>query len=103
MTSLEEKLVSIVEDIDLGTINEIKKLSLLDEISDVLTHRILARLINEVAQDKREIFIKKIKEHKKEPEKVLLFIDHFIEDADKIIDEEIDKYKKDLRQALQKS
>jgi len=103
MTSLEEKLVSIVEDIDLGTINEIKKLSLLDEIGDVLTHRILARLINEVAQDKREIFIKKIKEHKSEPEKVLLFIDHFIEDADKIIDEEIDKYKKDLRQALQKS
>ncbi len=101
MTSLENKLLSIIQDIDLGVINETKKLSLLDEIGDVLTERIILRLLNEVPSEKKDVFIEKINEHKDNPNKMLLFIDHFIDNADEIIDEEIEKYKNDLK-SLQK-
>jgi len=100
MSSLDKKLTSIIQDLDLGDINETKKLSLLDEIGETLTQRIILRLINEVPQDKKDIFINKINEHKNEPAKVLLFIDHFIDDADKFIDEELEKYKNDLTKIL---
>lgn len=100
MKSLDKKLVSIIKDLDLGNINETKKLSLLDEIGEVLTGRIILRLVKEVSADKKDLFIEKINKNKDEPDKVLLFIDHFIENADEIIDEEIEKYKNDLKKAL---
>ncbi len=100
MTSLNKKLVSIIQELDLGDINETKKLSILDEIGEVLTQRIILRLVNEVPQKKKTLFIEKINNNKTDPDKVLLFIDHFIENADEIIDEEIEKYKNDLRKTL---
>jgi len=100
MTSLlDKKITLIIQNLDLGDINEAKKLSLLDEISEVLTERIILRLIDEVSTDKKDIFIEKINEHKENPEKVLLFIDHFVDNANKIIDNELDAYKKDLQKA----
>jgi hypothetical protein len=103
MPATNKKLNYIIEDIDLGDINETKKLSLLDEIGEVLTNRIIIRLIDEAPPEKKEVFIQKISEHKDEPNKVLLFIDHFIENADEVIDEEIDIYKNDLMLALDKT
>ncbi len=100
MTSLNKKLVSIVQELDLGDINETKKLSILDEIGEVLTQRIILRLVNEVPKKKKALFIEKINNNKTDPDKVLLFIDHFIENADEIIDEEIEKYKADLNKTL---
>jgi len=100
MTALNKKFISIVQDLDLGDITETKKLSLLDEISEVLTQRIILRLINEAPPNKKDIFIQKVNEHKNNPDKVLLFIDHFIDNADEIIDEEIDLYKNDLKKAI---
>ncbi len=100
MALLNEKLVSIVQDLDLGEINETKKLSLLDEIGEILTQRIILRLITEVPKDKKDLFIQKINDHKNEPDKILLYIDYFVDDADKFIDEELDNYKKDLQKAV---
>ncbi len=100
MQSLSTKLISLVKDLDLGDINETKKLSLLDEIGEILTQRIILRLVKEVDSNKKKLFIEKINKNKNDPNKVLLFIDYFIDDADKIIDEEIKKYKKDLQKVL---
>ena len=55
MTTLDKKLISIVQDLDLGEINETKKLSLLDEIGEVLTQRIILRLIKEVPKNKKDL------------------------------------------------
>jgi hypothetical protein len=96
MSDFNTKITSIVRDIDLGDINETKKLSLLDEISETITGRILLRLIEEAPDEKKDLFISKINKHKNEPEKVLLFINHFVEDADKIIDQEIEEYRNSL-------
>jgi len=100
MTSLDKKLVSIVQELDLGDINETKKLSILDEIGKVLTQRIILRLVKEVPKEKRALFIEKINKNKTESDKVLLFIDHFVENADELIDEEVENYKNDLQKAL---
>lgn len=101
MTLLDKKLISIVQDLDLGEINETKKLALLDEISEIITERIILRLIKEVPKDKKDLFIQKINDHKNEPDKMLLFIDYFVDDADKFIDEELDNYKNDLQKAIE--
>lgn len=101
MTSLDKKLVSIVQDLDLGEINETKKLALLDEIGEVITQRIILRLVKEVPKDKKDLFIKKINDHKNEPDKILLYIDYFVDDADQFIDEELDNYKNDLQKAIE--
>jgi hypothetical protein len=103
MTTLENKLLLIIQDIDLGEITETKKLSLLDEIGAVLTNRIILSLLKEVPAEKKDIFIAKINENKDNPDKILLFIDHFVENADEIIDFELEKYKNDLQDALQKT
>jgi len=102
MTSLNKKLVSIIQELDLGDINETKKLSILDEIGEVLTQRIILRLIKEVPKEKKSLFVEKINNNKTDPDKVLLFIDHFVQNADELIDEEIDIYKNDLINAIKK-
>jgi len=102
MTSLNKKLVSIIQELNLGDINETKKLSILDEIGEVLTQRIILRLIKEVPKEKKSLFIEKINNNKTDPDKVLLFIDHFVQNADELIDEEIDIYKNDLMNAIKK-
>jgi hypothetical protein len=53
-----------------------------------------------VPEEKKQVFIDKINENKDDPDKVLLFIDHFVEDADSVIDAEIDKYKEELTLAV---
>ncbi len=100
MSSLNKQLLSIVRDLNLGEITEIKKLSLLDEIGEVLTGRIMIRLLKETPAKKKDLFIQKINEHKEEPDKILLFIDHFVDNANELIDEEIEIYKKDLHKAI---
>ena len=100
MSSLNKQLLSIIQDLNLGEITEIKKFSLLDEIGEAITGRIIVRLIKETPAKKRDLFIQKINEHKEDPDKILLFIDHFIENADKCIDEEIRLYKKDLQKVI---
>ena len=91
-----KKLTALFRDLDLGDITESKKLFLLDEINALLTHRIVTKLIEKTTDDKKELFIGKINEYKDDPNKILLYIDHFVEDADKIIDREIATYKKEL-------
>lgn len=100
MALLDEKLISIVQDLDLGDINETKKLSLLDEIGEILTQRIILRLIKEVPKNKKDLFVQKINNHKNEPDKILLYIDYFVDDADKLIDDELNNYKNDLQKAI---
>ena len=100
MKNINKKVATIAQDIYLGDINEIKKLSLLDQVGEILTYRIIARLIDETTEEKRDVFIEKINANKDDPNKILLFIDHFVDNADKIIDEEIDKYKKDLKKVV---
>jgi hypothetical protein len=92
----KEKFTQILDDIDLGDITETKKLSLLDEIGTLLTRRIILELIARVPEEKKQVFIDKINENKDDPDKVLLFIDHFVDDADSVIDAEIDKYTEEL-------
>ncbi len=100
MSSLNKQLLSIVQDLNLGEITEIKKLSLLDEIGEALTGRIMLRLLKETPVKKKDLFIQKINEHKEEPDKILLFIDYFVDNADELIDEEIKTYKKELFKAI---
>ncbi|MFA5986490.1 MAG: hypothetical protein WC819_04060 [Parcubacteria group bacterium] len=94
---------TILEDLNLGEITETKKLFLLDEINALLTNRIVLRLINNTPEEKKQVFIDKINANKDNPDKILLFIDHFVDNADQIIDEEIDNCKKDLKAVIQKS
>ncbi|MEN8252321.1 MAG: hypothetical protein ABFQ53_01970 [Patescibacteria group bacterium] len=100
MDDINKKITVITKDLDLGNINESKKQHLLDKIGENLTQRIILRMLEEVEEDKKEIFIEKINENKENPDKLLLFIDHFIENADVIVDEEIEKYKKDIENIL---
>lgn len=101
MQSFTAQFTKIIRDIDLGDITEAKKNSLLDEIGIVLTQRIILELLEKTPKDKKDIFIQKINENKDDPNKMLLFIDHFVEDADHIIDTEISKYKEELFTAIQ--
>ncbi len=102
MENIDKKIAIIVHDLELGEINEAKKLSLLDEISDTFTQRIILRLVREVAEDKQEAFIEKINNNKNDPAKILLFIDHFVDNADTIIDDELSSYRMDLQNIIQK-
>ncbi|XLQ20598.1 MAG: hypothetical protein ACKUBY_02320 [Candidatus Moraniibacteriota bacterium] len=101
MQDLNTKIALLAKDLQLDEVNETKRLSLLEEIGDVFTHRIILRLIKEVPEKKRVLFIEKINENKDNPDKILLFIDHFVEDADRVIDEEVINYKLDLKKISQ--
>ena len=103
MKNLNKKVATLARDINLGDINETKKLAILDQLGEMLTYKIIARLIQEAPKEKREVFIEKINTNKDDPDKILLFIDHFVEDADIIIDEEIDKCEKDLKKVIAKT
>lgn len=97
------QIASIIKELDLGDITETKKLSLLDEIGTVLTQRIILQLLEKTPEDKKDAFIQKINENKDNPDKILLFIDHFVEDADKVIDDEIVRCKVDLLSIVQEN
>lgn len=101
MTTYNDRFISMTRDIDLGNINEAKKLALLDEISAVLTNRIILELLEKTPEEKKSIFIEKISENKDDPDKILLFIDHFVDNADEVIDAEIEKCREDLRAITQ--
>ena len=94
---------TILDDLDLGEITETKKLFLLDEINTLLTNRIILQLIEHAPAEKQPVFIEKINANKDNPEKILLFIDHFVDNADKIINDEIISCKKDLLSMLKNS
>ncbi len=70
------------------------------EIGTLLTKRILIRIADTLAPEKKEVFITKITEHKNDPDKMFLFINHFVEDADTIITEEITRCKNDVEHIL---
>lgn len=93
----------ILERVDLGDITETKKLFLLDKISTIVTKRILAALIHAVPDDKRDLFIAKINQNKDQPDKIILFIDHFIPNAGQIIDAEIARCSEEILQKIQGS
>lgn len=90
------KISTVLTDIDLGDITESKKLSLLDEVGTIVTQRIILTLINQTPEDRREKFIEKINKNADEPSKLLLFIDHFVDNADDVISTEIEKCKEEL-------
>jgi hypothetical protein len=100
MATLNTKITKLYKDLDLGEITETKKLFLLDEINSLLTKRIIIELINNTPEEKKKLFINKIKENKDHPDKIVLFIDHFVANADKIIDGEIIKLKNELIKKL---
>lgn len=91
----------LLERVDLGDITETKKLFLLDKINTILTKRIIAALILHAPADKKDLFVEKINQHKDQPDRIILFIDHFIPDADSIIDAEITKVSDEIMQSLQ--
>lgn len=90
----------ILERVDLGDITETKKLFLLDKISTIVTKRILAALIQAAPADKKDLFIAKINQNKDQPDKIILFIDHFVPDANRIIDAEIARFSEDILQKI---
>lgn len=98
-----KKTPTILDDLNLSEITETKKLFLLDEINTLLTNRIVLRLIEHAPAEKRQVFIDKINANKDAPDKILLFIDHFVENADQIINDEIMKCKNDLASVIQKT
>lgn len=100
MKTLDEKLTQLYNELDLGDVTETKKLFLLDEINSLLTKRILLKLIESVPNEKRSLFIEKIDENKDDPNKIVLFIDHFVDNANEIINNEIYELKKELLQKL---
>ena len=95
-----KKTSTILDDLNLGEITETKKLFLLDEINALLTNRIVLRLIEHAPAEKRQVFIDKINTNKDAPDKILLFIDHFVENADQIINDEIMQCKSDLTSVI---
>jgi hypothetical protein len=99
----DDIFTTIFTDIDLGEINETKKHALLDDVGMLLTQRILLTLIDNVPKEKKDAFIQKINEHKDDPNKILLFIDHFVENADEIIDQEILTCKEEIETLAQKN
>lgn len=101
MRSFTTQFTAIINDINLGDITEAKKLSLLDEVGTILTQRIILELLNKTPQEKKDLFVQKINDNKKNPDKMLLFIDHFVENADDVIDAEIQKYKEELNRIAQ--
>lgn len=101
MSTQNDNFNSIIQDIDLGNINEAKKMALLDDIGTILTHRILIRLVDSTPAEKKSVFIEKINENKSDPDKILLFIDHFVENADDVVDNEIAKCKEDIQNIIQ--
>ncbi len=90
----------ILERVDLGDITETKKLFLLDKINTIITKRIIAALIQHAPADKKDLFVEKINQNKDQPDKIILFIDHFIPNADSIIDAEITKVSDEILQNL---
>lgn len=100
MATLNTKITKLYKDLDLGEITETKKLFLLDEINSLLTKRIILALIENTPEEKKALFIEKIKENKDNPDKIVLFIDHFVTNADRIIDQEITKLKNELIKKL---
>lgn len=100
MATLNTKITKLYKDLDLGEITETKKLFLLDEINSLLTKRIILALIENTPEEKKALFIEKIKENKENPDKIVLFIDHFVTNADRIIDQEITKLKNELIKKL---
>ena len=62
MDTQNNNFTSIIQDIDLGNINESKRIALLDDIGTILTHRILIKLVANAPEEKKEVFIEKINE-----------------------------------------
>lgn len=90
----------MLERVDLGDITETKKLFLLDKINTLLTKRIIAALARRVPANKKKLFLEKINQNKDQPDKIILFIDHFIPNAGAIIDKEITKMNDEIMSSL---
>jgi hypothetical protein len=103
MKKYQKQIVQLIRELHLDEITETKKQSILDDINVVITQRIILRLLDETPRNKKSLFVQKINEHRSDPDKMLLFIDHFVDNAQEIIEEEVITCKNDLTQVITQS
>ncbi len=100
MTTHNDNFVTLFQEMTVPHCDAQCTTALFNDIGALLTKRILIRLIDTITPEKRGSFLTKITEHKNDPDKIFLFINHFVEDADAIITEEITRCKNDVEHIL---
>ena len=88
--------IDLIKELGIDKLSEEKQEKILMQMGEIVQQRTLLRLAEEMTDEQKDEFNKSLKENKEDPEKMTKYLQTNFPELDKIITEEIGRYKQEI-------